>query len=138
MKGKIGIRPVNDGRDSVRYKIEGKAFSMAEAAKKLIESNIFYLDGTPVECVIAKHTITCAAEAADVDEEFAKQGITATLTVTPIFCFGTETIDMNPHSEPRDYGKVIAATVVAIACPLVLFAFFQKKIVEGISVSGLK
>ncbi|MBO5045456.1 MAG: L-fucose isomerase [Clostridia bacterium] len=104
MKGKIGIRPVNDGRDSVRYKIEEKTMKMAEAAKKIIEENVFYSDGTPVECVIASTTIACAAEAIRVEEEFARQGVTATLTVTPIFCFGTETIDMNPHTLKAVWG----------------------------------
>ncbi|MDE6274558.1 MAG: L-fucose isomerase, partial [Clostridiales bacterium] len=124
MKGKIGIRPVNDGRDTVRYKIEHKAFAMAEAAKKLIESNVFYLDGTPVECVIAKHTITCAAEAAAVDEEFAKQGVTATLTVTPIFCFGTETIDLNPHTLKAVWGfnGTERPGAVYLACAMAAYA----------------
>ena len=87
MKGKIGIRPVTDGRDSVRYKTEEKAFRMAQAAKALIEANIRYSDGTPVECVVADRTISCASEAMAVDEAFAAQGVTATLTVTPIFCY---------------------------------------------------
>lgn len=104
MKGKIGIRPVNDGRDSVRYKTEEKTLKMAEIAKKLIEENVFYSDGTPVECVIAENTITCAAEAIAVDEEFFRLGVTATLTVTPIFCFGTETIDANPHTLKAVWG----------------------------------
>ena len=104
MKGKIGIRPLNDGRDSVRYKTEGKAFGMAKAVKKLIESNVFYSDGTPVQCLIPDTTITCAAEAVRVDEKFAAEGVSATISVTPIFCFGTETIDMNPHTLKAVWG----------------------------------
>ncbi len=104
MKGKIGIRPVNDGRDSVRGKIEKKIFRMAHAAKKIIEQNVFYADGTPVECIIADTTITGAAEAVKVDEYFLKQGVTATLTVTSIFCYGTETIDINPHTMKAVWG----------------------------------
>lgn len=104
MKGKIGIRPINDGRDSVRYKTEAKTFKMAEAAKKLIEENVFYTDGTHVECLIADTTITCAAEAVKADEYFARNGVVATLSVTPIFCFGTETIDMNPHTLKAVWG----------------------------------
>lgn len=104
MKGKIGIRPINDGRDSVRYKTEAKTLQMAQAAKKLIEQNVFYMDGTPVECLIADTTITCAAEAVKVDETFAACGVVATLSVTPIFCFGTETIDMNPHTLKAVWG----------------------------------
>ena len=104
MKGKIGIRPLNDGRDSVRYKIEDKAFQMAGLAKSLIEENVFYSDGTPVQCVIASHTITGASEAIAVEEYFRKEGVTATLSVAPIFCFGTETIDMNPHTLKAVWG----------------------------------
>ena len=104
MKYKIGIRPLNDGRDSVRYKIEDKAMQMAMATKKLIEENVFCFDGTPVECVIASTTITCAAEAIKVEEEFAKENVVATLSVTPIFCFGHETIDMNPHTLKAVWG----------------------------------
>ena len=95
MSIKIGIRPINDGRDSVRSKIEEKTFWMANAAKKLIEENVYSLDGKPVECVIPSHTICNAAEALDVDQMFDKEGIMISLSVTPIFCFGTETIDMN-------------------------------------------
>lgn len=104
MKGKIGIRPLNDGRDSVRYKIEDKCMAMAKAAKKIIEENVFYFDGTPVECVIASTTITSAAEAIKVEEEFRTQNVTATLSVTPIFCFGTETIDTNSHTMKAVWG----------------------------------
>ncbi len=104
MKGKIGIRPINDGRDSVRYKTEAKTLQMAQAAKKLIEQNVFYMDGTSVECLVAETTITCAAEAVKVDEYFAANGVIATLSVTPIFCFGTETIDMNPHTLKAVWG----------------------------------
>ena len=104
MRGKIGIRPLNDGRDSVRYKIEGKCMEMAQIAKKIIEENVFYLDGTPVECVIASTTITNAAESIKVDEEFRTQNVTATLSVTPIFCFGSETFDLNPHTLKAVWG----------------------------------
>lgn len=96
MKGKIGIRPINDGRDTVRYKIEEKALKMAALAKELIEANVFYSDGTHVECVVAPHTIVGTADAVETEELFAKEGVTATLSVTPIFCFGTDTIDTNP------------------------------------------
>lgn len=104
MRGKIGIRPINDGRDSVRYKTEEKTFKMAEECKKLIEENVFYLDGTPVEVVIGKHSITCAAEAVDIDEEFEKMGVTATISVSPIFSYGSETMDMNPHTIKAIWG----------------------------------
>lgn len=104
MKYKIGIRPINDGRDSVRYKIENKAMTMARLAKELIEANVFYMDGSHVECVIASTTITCAAEAIKVEEEFEKECVCATLSVTPIFCFGNETLDMNPHTLKAVWG----------------------------------
>src|SRR5690554_144492 len=104
MKYKIGIRPINDGRDTVRYKTEEKTMMMAKLAKELIESNVYYFDGTPVECIIPSTTITCSAEAIKVDEEFEKQGVNATLSVTPIFCYGTETFDMNPHTVKAVWG----------------------------------
>lgn len=104
MKCRIGIRPLNDGRDTVRHKIESKSMEMAQLAKQLIEDNVFYLDGTPVECVIASTTITCAAEAIKVEEEFNAKNVVATLSVTPIFCFGFETIDTNPYTIKAVWG----------------------------------
>ena len=62
---KIGIRPTIDGRwGGVRESLEAQTMAMAENAKKLIEENLRYPDGTPVQCVIADSTIGGGAEAA--------------------------------------------------------------------------
>lgn len=104
MSIKIGIRPIIDGRGKVRAQLEDKTHEMAVAAKNLIESNVFDLRGDPVECVIGTTSIACRAEAAKVDEEFAKQGVVATLSVTPVFDYGTETLDFNPHTIKAVWG----------------------------------
>ena len=126
MRGKIGIRPINDGRDSVRYKIEEKTFKMANIAKKIIQENAFYLDGTPVEVIIPSHTITNAAEACEVDEAFAKEGVTATLSVTPIFCFGTETMDMNPHTVKAVWGTNCTERPGAVYLACIMAAYAER------------
>ena len=81
---KIGIRPVIDGRwGGVRESLETQTMNMAYAAKELIEQNIRYADGTPVCCVIAPGTIGGGEEAARCAEAFSREGVVATLSVTP-------------------------------------------------------
>lgn len=97
MKMRIGIRPVIDGRwGGVREGLESMTMSMALNAKKLIEENLYYSDGTKVECVIADTTIGGGAEAGKCAEKFAKHDICATLSVTPCWCYGSETMDLDP------------------------------------------
>lgn len=97
MNPKIGIRPVIDGRQfGIRESLEVQTMNMAKAAKELIEKNCRYADGTPLECVIAPCTIGGGAEAYRAEEFFGTQNVCATLSVTPCWCYGTETIDMNP------------------------------------------
>ena len=97
MNPKIGIRPVIDGRQfGIRESLEVQTMNMAKAAKELIEKNCRYADGTPLECVIAPCTIGGGAEAYKTEEFFSTQNVCATLSVTPCWCYGTETIDMNP------------------------------------------
>ena len=94
---KIGIRPVIDGRwGGVRESLEAQTMAMAENAAKLISENLKYPDGTPVQCVVGCTTIGGGAEAARVAEQFSTQNVTATLSVTPCWCYGTETFDMDP------------------------------------------
>lgn len=96
---KIGIRPVIDGRwGGVRESLENQTMRMAENAAKLISENLKYPDGTPVQCVIGCTTIGGGAEAARVAEQFSTQNVTATLSVTPCWCYGTETFDMDPNT----------------------------------------
>ena len=94
---KIGIRPIIDGRRrGVREALEDQTRAMALAAKKLIEENVFYPDGTPVQCVISNWTIGGGAEAAMCAEQFSKENVCATLSVTPCWCYGSETMDIDP------------------------------------------
>ncbi len=97
MYPKIGIRPIIDGRQfGIRESLEKQTSDMAEAAKKLIEENVFYSDGTPVQCVISPSTIGGGAESAKSEEYFSTQNVCATLSVTPCWCYGSETMDLNP------------------------------------------
>lgn len=93
----IGIRPIIDGRRrGVRESLETQTMNMAEAAKKLIEGTLHYADGEPVRCVIADTTIGGGKEAAACAEKFARLNVCATLSVTPCWCYGSETMDLDP------------------------------------------
>ena len=102
---KIGIRPAIDGRlGGVRESLEGPTMAMAEAAARLITENIRHPNGATVECVIAQSTIGGVAEAAACAEQFSKEGVAVTLTVTPCWCYGTETMDMDPLTVKAVWG----------------------------------
>ena len=93
----IGIRPTIDGRRGVlqvRESLEDQTMNMAKSAAKLFEENLRYSDGTPVKVVIADTTIGRVAEAAACAEKFRREGVAITLTVTPCWCYGAETMDM--------------------------------------------
>ena len=95
---KIGIRPTIDGRRGVlhvRESLEEQTMNMAKAAAKLFEENLRYSDGTPVQVVIADTTIGRVAEAAACAEKFRRENVDITLTVTPCWCYGSETMDMD-------------------------------------------
>lgn len=95
----IGIRPTIDGRRGylgVRESLEDQTMGMAKAAKKLFEENLRYSNGEPVKVVISDTTIGRVAEAAACENQFKKAGVDITLTVTPCWCYGAETMDMNP------------------------------------------
>jgi L-fucose isomerase len=92
---KVGIRPAIDGRmRGVRESLEEQTMNMARSAAKLISSNLKYPNGEPVECVIADTCIGGVAESAMCAEKFSKNGVGVSLTVTPCWCYGSETIDM--------------------------------------------
>ena len=94
---KIGIRPTIDGRQGgVRESLEEKTMNLAKAVAELISSNLRNGDGSPVECVIADSTIGRVAESAACAEKFEREGVGATITVTSCWCYGAETMDMNP------------------------------------------
>lgn len=101
----IGIRPIVDSRRlGIRDALEGKVREMAEAAKALIEQNVFYADGTPAKVVIFSGSIAGGEEAARCEQEFAAQHVTATLSVTPSWCYPLETIDLNPMTVKAIWG----------------------------------
>jgi L-fucose isomerase len=102
---KVGIRPVIDARErGVRESLENQTMSMAEAAAELISKNLKYSNGKPVECVLADTTIGRVAEAASCAEKFRKSGVGLSLTVTPCWCYGSETIDMDTEIPKAIWG----------------------------------
>jgi len=95
----IGIRPTIDGRRGplkVRESLEDQTMNMAKSAAKLISENLRYSNGEPVKVIIADTTIGRVAEAAACAAKFKKEGVDITLTVTPCWCYGSETMDMDP------------------------------------------
>ena len=102
---KIGIRPTIDGRrNGVRESLEEQTMNMAKAAAKLLSDNVRHSNGMPVECVIADTTIGGVAEAAACAEKFERLGVGVSLTVTPCWCYGTETMDMDPLTPKAVWG----------------------------------
>lgn len=94
---KIGIRPIIDGRrGGIRESLEEMTMDMARRVEALYREKLCYSDGTPVECVIADTTIGGVAEAAMAADKFSGQNVGAVLSVTPCWCYGCETIDMDP------------------------------------------
>ena len=126
-KPRIGIRPAIDGRmNGVRESLEDQTMNMARAAEKLINSNLKYLDGSPVECVIADGTIGGVAEAAAAQAKFDASAVAATLTVTPCWCYGSETMDMDPFTPKAVWGFNGTERPGAVYLAAVLAAHNQK------------
>ena len=103
----IGIRPTIDGRRGVlkvRESLEDQTMNMAKAAKQLFEENLKYSNGEPVKVVIADTTIGRVAEAAACADKFKKEGVDITLTVTPCWCYGSETMDMYTNTIKAVWG----------------------------------
>ena len=97
----IGIRPTIDGRRGalkIRESLEDQTMNMAKAAAKLFEENLRYSNGEPVKVIIADTTIGRVGETAACAEKFKKAGVDITLTVTPCWCYGAETMDMDPNT----------------------------------------
>jgi L-fucose isomerase len=94
---KVGIRPAIDGRrKGVRESLENQTMGQARAVAKLISDTLRHACGVPVECVIADSCIGGVAEAAKAAEKFAREGVGVSLTVSPCWCYGSETMDMDP------------------------------------------
>ena len=102
---KIGIRPTIDGRrKGVRESLEDQTMAMAKSAAEFLTANLRHANGLPVECVIADTCIGGVAEAAQTAEKFAREGVGVSLTVTPCWCYGAETMDMDPHLPKAVWG----------------------------------
>lgn len=124
---KIGIRPTIDGRQGgVRESLEDKTMALAKAVAELIEKNVRHGDGTPVECVIADGTIGRVAETAACAEKFEREGVGATITVTSCWCYGAETMDMNPYWPKAVWGFNGTERPGAVYLAAVLAAHAQK------------
>ena len=126
---KIGIRPTIDGRmNGIRESLEHQTMNMAKSAAKIISDNVKYPDGKPVECIIADTTIGGVVEAVAADEKFTRVGVGATLTVTPCWCYGSETMDMDPHRPKAIWGFNGTERPGAVYLAAVLAAHNQKGI----------
>ena len=124
---KIGIRPVIDGRwGGIRESLEEHTMAMARSAKALIEENLRYPDGTPVQVIIADSTIGGGAEAAACADKFSTQNVVATLTVTRCWCYGSETFDMDPKTIKAVWGFNGTERPGAVYLAAVLAAHAQK------------
>jgi L-fucose/D-arabinose isomerase len=124
---KVGIRPTIDGRrKGVRESLEQQTMQMAEAAAQLINESLRYPNGEPVECVIASTTIGGATEAAIVAEQFRKENVGVSLTVTPAWCYGSETMDIDPLTPKAIWGFNGTERPGAVYLAAVLAAHNQK------------
>ncbi len=124
---KIGIRPAIDGRQGgVRESLENKTMALAKAVAELISTNLKNGDGTPVECVIADSTIGRVGESAACAEKFEREGVGSTITVTSCWCYGTETMDMNPYYPKAVWGFNGTERPGAVYLAAVLAAHAQK------------
>jgi L-fucose isomerase len=102
---KIGIRPTIDGRRrGVRESLEDQTMGMAKRVAEFLSANLRHANGLPVECVIADTCIGGVAEAAQTAEKFAREGVGVSLTVTPCWCYGSETMDMDPYMPKAVWG----------------------------------
>ncbi len=123
---RIGIRPIIDGRwGGVRESLEKQTMDMARTAAELI-STLRYPDGTPVKCVISDTTIGGGAEAAACERKFSKENVVATLSVTRSWCYGMETMDVNPDTIKAVWGFNGTERPGAVYLAAVLAAYAQK------------
>ncbi len=125
----IGIRPTIDGRRGVldvRGSLEDQTMNMAKAAAKLFTDNLKYSNGEPVKVVIADTTISRVAESAACAEKFKREGVEITLSVTPCWCYGTETMDMEKSTIKGVWGFNGTARPGAVYLAAVLAGHAQK------------
>ncbi|MDD7446987.1 MAG: L-fucose isomerase [Clostridiales bacterium] len=125
----IGIRPIIDGRRGplkVRESLEDQTMGMALAAKKLYEENLRYSNGEPVKVVIADTTIGRVAESAACADKFRREGVDITLSVTPCWCYGSETMDLDRHTIKAVWGLNATERPGAVYLASVLATHAQK------------
>ncbi|HZL16076.1 MAG TPA: L-fucose isomerase, partial [Verrucomicrobiae bacterium] len=124
---KIGIRPAIDGRmHGIRESLEAQTTAMARRTADLIAANLCYPDGTPVEVVVPDHTIGGVYEAAKVAELFRVEGVGVSITITPCWCYGSETMDMDPLTPKAVWGFNGTERPGAVYLAAVLAAHTQK------------
>lgn len=124
---KIGIRPTIDGRRrGVRESLEDQTMNLAKAVEKLLTSSLRYPNGEPVECVIADTCIGGVAEAAAAADKFKKENVGVSITVTPCWCYGTETMDTDPTIPKAVWGFNGTGRPGAVYLAAVLSAHAQK------------
>lgn len=124
---KVGIRPAIDGRlGGVRESLEKQTMEMAKTAARIITENLRQANGLPVECVIADTCIGGVAEAAMAHEKFAREEVGVSLTVTPCWCYGSETMDMDPLMPKGVWGFNGTERPGAVYLAAVLAAHNQK------------
>ena len=125
----IGIRPIIDARKGildVRGSLEAQTMDMAQSAKRLFEENLRYSDGTPVQVIIADTTIGRVAESAACAEKFKKAGVDITLSVSPCWCYGSETMDMDSMTIKGVWGLNATERPGAVYLAAVLAAYARK------------
>lgn len=124
---KIGIRPTIDGRrKGVRESLEEQTMNMAKSVAALIGEHLRYPNGQPVECVIADSCIGGVAEAAACTDKFARERVGVSITVTPCWCYGTETMDMDPSIPKAVWGFNGTERPGAVYLAAVLSGYAQK------------
>ncbi|TFG23230.1 MAG: L-fucose isomerase, partial [Promethearchaeota archaeon] len=123
----IGIRPTIDGREmGVRESLEDQTMQLASLVADLLESNLRFPNGMSVKCIIADSTIGNVAEAADCAEKFKKENVGLSITVTPCWCYGSETMDMDPLIPKAIWGFNGTERPGAVYLAAVLAAHSQK------------
>ena len=125
----IGIRPIIDGRKGildVRGSLEEQTMGMARAAKTLLEENLRYSDGEPVQVIVADTTIGGVAESAACAKKFKSAGVDVTISVTPCWCYGSETMDMDPMTIKAVWGLNATERPGAVYLASVLAAYGRK------------
>ena len=127
MRFKIGIRPAIDGRrKGIREDLEEQTMKLAQLAADLLQQNLYYPDGEHVEVVICKTTIAGSEESYICSQQFQEQNVVATLTVTPCWCYGTETMDLDPTTIKAVWGFNGTERPGAVYLAAVMAAYGQR------------